>query len=1802
MRSLVAASVLAALASPAALAAIHGDPTIGGSSFKMVTLDGGNGGFDSSFDVSDRVAVDGAGRVLVVGYSTPAAEQNNVIDIERRLPDYSLDTSFGNGGKVQLSDANYSLSGAVVTVDNQGRILVAGFSNDNELRLYRLLADGSIDTSFGEGGETRFTLNNTAPDVTSILSDAQGRVYVGGRLYQSATGHDAFIARFGADGYLDTSFNSSGYQLLGASGDDLINDLAIDSSGKLLAAGHLDFTPTLFRFNEDGSLDGSFGGNGQVSVSQMTSPSSQAYSLALDANGKILVTTDDKVSDSDATQVFNLYRYNSDGTLDSSFADSGRFSLDVAGLGTTGSNTATQVSLDSQGRILVGGQVYESSNNNSLSHMALLRLSANGQLDTSFGSNGIGSYHLEPGNANNSPVLIHQQSNGNLDIFSHQSGSGGDDLGWSKVDSDGHATTPFPKDGVVIPGADNLTLPFDNYEDFNLVRVDAQGRTLAVGDGQDSKTNGSDLLVYRYNVDGSLDTSFGTGGIYQQDLGIGDSAKDVQIDASGNIWLLATPTSSSNTSSFVVTKLTASGQPDASFGTNGVATVTTSLFPKALMLHSDGSMMVAGDRFQVARLNADGSLDTGFGSGGIFAATGLGTFDRLQYAGEDSQGRIVLAGRANSYSKVMRVNADGTLDTGFATSGVATISLPTTLSANGDAYYQTALLDGDKLWLAVAGPSTNTENPNYLLRLDASGAVDSTFNGGTPAKFGAGQQLYPLTMLKDSAGRLVVGGWVSRSNYDFSFVARINSDGSSDDSYAPGGVQTFDFGGGADFNDMAFKPNGDLVVASYLNFTNDRALLVNLTENSAPVIGGAPATSVNQGAAYSFIPTASDPENDNLSFSIQNKPAWASFDTATGALTGTPGQADVGTAANVVISVSDGRATTSLAAFNITVANVNDAPTGSVSIAASSPNGPTLVASNSLADLDGMGTVTYTWLRAGQAIATGDQYSLVLADRGQDISVRASYTDGFGQAESVTSAVTTATSDFFNADADGDHISNGDELAQGTDYTKADTDGDGVNDDVDAFPLDIKESADTDGDGIGNNADTDDDNDGIPDAQDSAPLDPTKGDNQAPVIAQLQDLTFEATGPTTSVTLPPPVVTDNNTLYAPTVVSDLSGALAVGEHLVTWTATDHDGNQTQAQQKVTITDTTAPELAQPAPLELNATGRLTDIAPAITVKADDLVDGELSATVVGDSKLVSGLHQVQLQATDAAGNKASTQLQVSILPELKLAQGLAVEAGGDYSLPVELSGEAPAYPVTVNYSLSVDGQVVSQGNGSVISGTAGQLALSIPAGVSASSRLSVTVDSLSHAFVAEGTSAQLKLVEQDLAPLLSTKLAQQGKAGSLIDPAAGTVTLSVHVSDVNLSDSHTVNWQVVDSAFTGTATDEGNGDFSFSFDPSNLADGSYAVNVTATETNRATPLSSSRLVHFSVQSLPALSPDSDSDGDGISDADEGYGDSDGDGIADYLDNDSNSSRLPMDANHEPMQAAAGIQMSLGNLAREAGGSQSSGAAMTTETLAALAAKIPGAADTSDVHFAPFTPLLDFSLSGLAQAGDSAAVVIPLAKGQQLPEGAQYRKYNSSQGWFSFVEDARNSIASAPLDASGQCPAPDASAYVQGLNAGDACIRLVIEDGGPNDADFSANGAIDDPGAITTETPNHAPVAVDDAAQTHGGYPVSIDVLANDSDQDGDKLSLTEATVDHGAVAVTSENKLVYTPTYGFTGTATISYVVSDGMGGTAQGQAQVQVLAEPVEPATQPKSGGGSLPLWATALLGLVRLFRRRQS
>lgn len=116
------------------------------------------------------------------------------------------------------------------------------------------------------------------------------------------------------------------------------------------------------------------------------------------------------------------------------------------------------------------------------------------------------------------------------------------------------------------------------------------------------------------------------------------------------------------------------------------------------------------------------------------------------------------------------------------------------------------------------------------------------------------------------------------------------------------------------------------------------SITVNPAPNTAPTITGSPSTTAVAGQAYVFLPSASDPDGQTLRFGIANKPTWAAFDIATGRLSGTPAVTNVGTHANVVISVSDGTASATLPAFSIAVTSPPATGTAELNWAAPTQN------------------------------------------------------------------------------------------------------------------------------------------------------------------------------------------------------------------------------------------------------------------------------------------------------------------------------------------------------------------------------------------------------------------------------------------------------------------------------------------------------------------------------------------------------------------------------------------------------------------------------------------------------------------------------------------------------------------------------------------------------------------------------------------------------------------------------------------------------------------------------------------------
>jgi hypothetical protein len=310
---------------------------------------------------------------------------------------------------------------------------------------------------------------------------------------------------------------------------------------------------------------------------------------------------------------------------------------------------------------------------------------------------------------------------------------------------------------------------------------------------------------------------------------------------------------------------------------------------------------------------------------------------------------------------------------------------------------------------------------------------------------------------------------------------------------------------------------------------------------------------------------------------------------------------------------------------------------------------------------------------------------------------------------------------------------------------------------------------------------------------------------------------------------------------------------------------------------------------------------------------------------------------------------------------------------------------------------------------------------------------------------------------------------------------------------------------------------------------------------------------STNLMFSVVESLPELDPNKDTDGDGLLDTEEGLRDSNGNGIADYLDTSLLDSQLQLNLqNNAVLQCQSGRLCALGAYALAAG---ADGAALT-KTEWQLVSNIG-----SDEDYQPVSDIFDFVIRQLPSVGSSTAVVLPLS--QPVPAGAVYRKFANGQ-WSSFVEDELNQLHSAPSDAAGACPSPRSPAYRPGLNAGDYCVQLTLQDGGPNDADGIANGEIFDPGVLALQG-NQLPEPQADVLTLKLNSSGEINLLANDTDPDGDTLELTNVRGFSGTLEFSADGLVQLTPPEDFVGTLSFSYQVADSEGALAESTLEVNV-------------------------------------
>ncbi|TMA63675.1 MAG: hypothetical protein E6J68_11440 [Deltaproteobacteria bacterium] len=267
-------------------------------------------------------------------------------------------------------------------------------------------------------------------------------------------------------------------------------------------------------------------------------------------------------------------------------------------------------------------------------------------------------------------------------------------------------------------GGQVVTPIFNGYDVASALVLQPDGKLVAAGHAYNASN--TVFALVRYNTDGSLDGSFGTGGKVTTAIGTGSGATALVLQPDGKL-VAAGYASSAGKTTFALVRYNASGSLDASFGTGGkvttpIGSVDDEAF--ALVLEPDGKLVAAGysDRgsnnaVALVRYNANGSLDTSFGTGGK-VTTAIGSVDDEVFALVlQPDGKLVAAGYtsgANSTAfALVRYNADGSLDTGFGTGGKGTTAIG---SIDDEAFALVLQPDGK---LVAAGYSSGASNTAF---------------------------------------------------------------------------------------------------------------------------------------------------------------------------------------------------------------------------------------------------------------------------------------------------------------------------------------------------------------------------------------------------------------------------------------------------------------------------------------------------------------------------------------------------------------------------------------------------------------------------------------------------------------------------------------------------------------------------------------------------------------------------------------------------------------------------------------------------------------------------------------------------------------------------------------------------------------------------------------------------------------------------------------------------------------------------------------------------------------------------------
>lgn len=405
---------------------------------------------------------------------------------------------------------------------------------------------GDLDISFGTDGIT-FTdfgpnpgglYSTDSPYGIAVQSD--GKIVAAGTALTDETRVFA-LSRYFLDGTIDSSFGFNGLVKAGTEIGFPIQ-MVLQPDDKILLAASINSDGGVMRLNMNGDIDSSFGVDGLVTTDIDTNYD-VFYALALQNDGNILAggsTIRDYTDDHD----FILCKYLSDGKLDTAFANEGIFRLDL-GL----DETIKTINVLPDNSILIGGYSYqlleEDGELNEYADLIITKLFSNGNIDSSFGINGIVTITLDYYVIFPQRILLLPDQSFYCAAFLFANSGNYCDMGLFKINPDGSLDNSFSTDGVVIPYFEEI------FTVLNDAVLQTDGKIILVGDTDSD--DGEDVALVRYGPDGTIDSSFNYDGIAKTDVnGRYNRGNAICLQVDGKILVVASAPDGEGGSDFAV--------------------------------------------------------------------------------------------------------------------------------------------------------------------------------------------------------------------------------------------------------------------------------------------------------------------------------------------------------------------------------------------------------------------------------------------------------------------------------------------------------------------------------------------------------------------------------------------------------------------------------------------------------------------------------------------------------------------------------------------------------------------------------------------------------------------------------------------------------------------------------------------------------------------------------------------------------------------------------------------------------------------------------------------------------------------------------------------------------------------------------------------------------------------------------------------------------------------------------------------------------------------------------------------------